>query len=39
MFLRRTLPVGLLACLLAQAVGLIFTLGGVLPDTTPAAAS
>jgi hypothetical protein len=31
-FLRRTLPVGILACLVAQAAGLIFTLGNVLPD-------
>ncbi|KAI8463143.1 MAG: L-lactate permease-domain-containing protein [Monoraphidium minutum] len=31
-FLRRTLPVGLAACLLVEAVGLVFTLGGVLPD-------
>jgi hypothetical protein len=31
-FIRRTAPVGLLFCLLAQAVGLIFTLGNILPD-------
>jgi hypothetical protein len=32
-FLRRTLPVGILACLLAQAVGLMFTLGGLMWDS------
>ena len=34
-FLKRTLPVGLLACLLAQAVGLMFTLGGLMGETVP----
>lgn len=31
-FIRRTAPVVLLFLLLAQAIGLIFTLGNVLPD-------
>jgi hypothetical protein len=31
-FIRRTAPVALLFVLMAQALGLIFTLGGAMPD-------
>jgi hypothetical protein len=31
-FIRRTAPVALVFCLMAQALALIFTLGGLLPD-------
>jgi hypothetical protein len=31
-FIRRTAPVALLFVLMAQALGLVFTLGGALPD-------
>jgi hypothetical protein len=31
-FIRRTAPVALLFALMAQALGLIFTLGGAMPD-------
>jgi hypothetical protein len=35
LFLARTLPLGLLMCLVAQAFGLIFTLGGALGEVPP----
>jgi L-lactate permease len=34
LFVARTLPAGLLMCVLAQAVGLLFTLGRLLPAPT-----
>lgn len=31
-FIRRTAVVALVFCLMVQAIGLIFTIGGVMPD-------
>lgn len=38
-FIRRTAPVALLFCIMAQCIGLIFTLGGLMPDKPITASS
>jgi hypothetical protein len=35
LFLARTLPLGILMCVVAQAFGLIFTLGGAMGEVPP----